>query len=51
MKKDIVGSNFEKLEASKNAGLFVVFLDDRFIGVYRKVDERDITARAEFVLN
>jgi len=31
--------------------LFAVFLEDRFIGAYRKVDEGDIIARAEFVLN
>lgn len=31
--------------------LFAIFLDERFIGVYRKVDEGDIIGRAEFVLN
>jgi len=31
--------------------LFAVFLDDRFIEVAHKVDEGDIIARAEFVLN
>lgn len=31
--------------------LFSIFLEDKFIGVYRKVDEEEIIARAEFVLN
>jgi len=30
---------------------FAVFQEDKFIGVYRKVDEKDIVARAEFVYN
>ncbi len=43
MKKDIISIPKENL--------FAVFLDDRFIGVYRKVDEGNIIARPEFVLN
>ncbi len=31
--------------------LFAVFLEEKFIGIYRKVDEGNIIARAEFVLN
>jgi hypothetical protein len=30
---------------------FEVFCQDRFIGVYKKVEERNIIARAEFVFN
>ena len=47
-KKDLASSNFEKL---KNGNCFAIFSEDKFIGVYRKVDEEDIIARAEFVLN
>ena len=50
-KKDIASSNFEKLEASKNVNLFVAFLKDRFIGVYRIINEGDVVAKAEFVMN
>lgn len=31
--------------------LFSIFLKDRFIGIFRKVDEGDIIARPEFVFN
>ncbi|MDD5192871.1 MAG: RNA-guided pseudouridylation complex pseudouridine synthase subunit Cbf5 [Candidatus Nanoarchaeia archaeon] len=31
--------------------IFCAFLENRFIGVYRNVDEGDVLARAEFVLN
>ena len=47
-KKDLASSNFEKL---KNGNCFSLFSEDRFIGVYKKVDEGDIIGRAEFVLN
>ena len=43
MKKDMI--NIPKED------LFIVFLEEKFIGVYRKVDEGDIIGRAEFVLN
>jgi H/ACA ribonucleoprotein complex subunit 4 len=42
MKKDI------KIGKEKK---FAIFSQDKFIGVYRKVDEGEITARAEFVFN
>jgi len=44
MKNDFVG------ELPDN-DLFAVFLEERFIEIARKVDEGDIVARAEFVLN
>ena len=47
MKKDII----DKLPYSD---LFSVFLKDRFIGIYKKVDEKenpDIVARTQYVLN
>ena len=43
MKKDIVGEIV-------NEGLFLGFNEDRFIGVYQKVDEGDIIGKAKFVL-
>jgi len=43
-KKDMIG----KLP---DAEIFAIFSEDKFIGVYRKVDEEDIIGRAEFVLN
>lgn len=43
-KKDIVG----KLPDTE---IFSLFSEDKFIGAYKKADEDDIIARAEFVLN
>ncbi len=44
MKSDI--TNINKLEEK-----FAIFCEERFIGIYRKVSEGDIIARAEFVFN
>ena len=43
MKKDLINI--------PNADLFTLFLENRFIGIYRKVEEEEVIARAEFVLN
>lgn len=45
MKKDIDEKTIKDIDK------FCLFLDDRFLGVYKKVDEGDIIARAEFVCN
>lgn len=46
MKNDILGSPHEIKEEK-----FALFLKERFIGAYRKVEEKDIIARPEFVFN
>ena len=48
--KPLMKSDFIELPNLKNE-LFAVFLDNRFIEVAHKVDEGDIIARPEFVLN
>ena len=39
----------EDIERLPEEEIFAAFLKDRFIGVYRKVQEGDILAKAEFV--
>ncbi len=46
MKNDVVG----KINSNKE-GNFVAYQEDKFIAVMKKVDEGDIIARPEFVLN
>ncbi len=38
-------------ETAPNSGLFSVFCKERFIGIYKRVDESEILARPEFVMN
>lgn len=46
-KQDLMEGNLLKLGEEN----FAVFCNERFIGVYRKVEEGDIVARSEFVFN
>lgn len=45
--KPIMKNDVDKVDNDE----FVLFFDNRLIGVYKKVDEHDIIARSEFVLN
>lgn len=45
MKKDLLKGKIP------NSEIFTVFCRERFVGVYKKVEEGDIIARAEFVMN
>ncbi|MEM4259449.1 MAG: RNA-guided pseudouridylation complex pseudouridine synthase subunit Cbf5 [Candidatus Pacearchaeota archaeon] len=53
IKKLLTGKPLMKndIETSLKYDKFVLFLKEKFIGVYRKTNESDIIARPEFVLN
>lgn len=51
VKQLLTGKPIYKGEIDIDEELFCLFKEDRFIGVYRRVNEKDIIARAEWVLN
>src|SRR3989338_7291668 len=51
VKKLLNGKPLIKNEININEELFSIFNKGRFIGVYRRVNEGEIAARAEFVMN
>ncbi len=47
-RKDFADDKIDKIEEGER---FAVFCDDKFIGIYKKVDEDEIISRPEFVFN
>jgi len=51
LKQLLTGKPIMNKDVDKVPDLFCLFHENRFIGIYRKVSEGDIVARAEWVLN
>lgn len=47
----LTGKPIHKEDIKVEHDIFAVFCKDRFIGIYRKVDEGEIISRPEFVFN